>query len=181
MTPAIHLDFVHPLPPRRKTATVLAVLALAVVVGDVWGTVAGSAEDARLAAEIDRARRTAPRDDASRRGAVVVDRKRLGEELAQANEVVARLSTPWSRLFEGIERATDPSVVLVGLQPEARGDRIRISGVARQYEDVLAYVDRLQNAPSLADVLLTSHEVQDDPQQGTSVAFTLSARWTDAP
>lgn len=180
MKPVLHLDFLHPAPPRGSLALVLALLAAAAVSACAWATWHSSAEADRLGAAIADARHESALERPRSRGAVLVDAKRLGEDVAEANGVIGRLATPWTRLFAGLEKAADPTVTLVGLQPDSDGRRLRIAGVARRFKDVLDYVGRLQDSPGLANVFLTSHESHEDPS-GVSIAFSVSAEWRDTP
>jgi hypothetical protein len=67
---------------------------------------------------------------------------------------------------------------LLSIQPDAGTRALRITGEARRFEDVLAYLGRLEQRPALANVFLASHEVRQGGAH-RPVAFALVAQWVD--
>lgn len=91
----------------------------------------------------------------------------------------AQLATPWDALLGDIEQAASEDIALLALQAGADGRTLTVSGEARDFAGLMAYVRRLQAGRALAEVHLTGHERRrDDPQQ--PVAFALSASWAAA-
>ena len=100
--------------------------------------------------------------------------------LRHADRVARSLLLPWDSLFSTLEQATDDRVALLALQPDARKGEISISGEAKNYDAVLAFVTRLDSRKTLRDVHLVRHEVrEDDPQHPMS--FGIVASWEAAP
>jgi len=97
-------------------------------------------------------------------------------EASHAATVLADLAVPWAQLFDALEGAVGQGVVLTGLQSEAEGQRVRISGEARRFEDISGYARQLEQSRSLANVVLLSHEARE-----RRVAFTLQADWRVTP
>lgn len=92
---------------------------------------------------------------------------------------MAQLATPWDALLGDIEQAASEDVALLALQAGADGRTLTVSGEARHFAALMAYVRRLQAGSALSDVHLTGHETRrDDPQR--PVAFSLSATWAAA-
>jgi hypothetical protein len=115
----------------------------------------------------------------SRGGAQLAQRGR-GEGSAgafrDADQVARSLNLPWDKLFRSVEEATDEGVALLALQPDPQKREISISGEAKDYAAILAFVTRLDKRQSLHDVHLVKHEVrEDDPQRPTF--FSIVASW----
>jgi hypothetical protein len=178
MRPRLHLDFVRPHAPRTWVgASLLAAGAFAAVATLAeYRALAGEAE--RLEARIADTQRMARRDLPRLRQAAL-DPKALADEVRNANAVLAQLTIPWDGLFREIEAAGDRTIALLSIQPDAGTRAVRITGEARRFEDVLAYVGRLEQRPGLANVFLASHELRQGGAQ-RPVAFALVAQWIDA-
>lgn len=111
---------------------------------------------------------------ASRPSAKTTDSQ--GAEIKRANEVIDQLALPWDRLFAAVEEATGKDVALLSIQPDRRKGRVVIGGEAKDAAAMLDYLRRLNEADSLREVALLSHQIQQqDPQK--PVRFNLSAKW----
>jgi hypothetical protein len=97
-------------------------------------------------------------------------------EMARANAVAARLAVPWQALFADLEATSGKGVTLLGFEPEAGARRLRIVGEAPGFEDIAAYLRRLEASSTFRDAFLVSHELRDQ-----IVGFTLSADWERRP
>lgn len=177
MRTRLHLDFVRPRAPRTWLgAGLLAAGAFAAVATLAeYRMLAG--ESARLEARITDTQRMARREMPRLRQAAL-DPKALADEVRNANAVLAQLTIPWDALFSEIEAAGDRTIALLSIQPDARTRALRITGEARRFEDVLAYVGRLEQRPGIAHVFLASHELRQGGAQ-RPVAFALVAQWID--
>jgi Tfp pilus assembly protein PilN len=96
-------------------------------------------------------------------------------EIRAANAVIGELTVPWQDLFADIESAADPAIALLAVQPDAQGRAVRVSGVARNFEALLAYMQRLEATRLLAKVYLVRHEMRSQ-----DVEFTVHATWASA-
>lgn len=94
----------------------------------------------------------------------------------QVQAALASLATPWDAWFSQLEAVAERGVALVSLQPENEGRRVRLSGEARRFEDVLAYMGRLEAAEGFANVFLSEHV-----EAGPGVSFSLGADWVGRP
>jgi Tfp pilus assembly protein PilN len=174
---AVHLDFLRPSPPQTWLGVALLV-AGAVAAGAVvyqWRTAAAEVDRLETrATDFKRmARREAPRI------AYTGDAKQLAAEIRSANTVIAQMTLPWDTLFRELEAAAVQDVALLSIQPDADTRKLRLTGEARKYPDVLAYVASLEERPALANVFLIGHEMkQTVPQR--PVAFSLVAEWSAA-
>lgn len=177
MRPRLHLDFVRRHPPRIGLGIGLLAAGAFAAVATLAEYRVLSGEAARLEARIADTQRMARRELPRLRQAAL-DPKALADEVRNANAVLAQLTIPWDALFREIEAANDPSIALLSIQPDAGTRALRITGEARRFEDVLAYVGRLEQRPALANVFLTSHELRQGGAQ-RPVAFALVAQWVD--
>ena len=104
------------------------------------------------------------------------DTQLVAQQITQANEVVRQLGLPWELLFREVEAARSDRVALLAIEPDAQKHVVRITGEARQLEDVLDYVTRLGKSRHLVDIYLQSHQAQTTmPDQ--PIRFALMAGW----
>ena len=166
----LQLDFLRPggapwpIGPLLLTFGILAALLTG------WKFEQLSSEQVRLQAQIGDTQRLLRREMPR----VYTDSKQLAEQVARANLVLAALTVPWDAMFAELERVADPNVALLAIQPEDSGKHVQLSGEARQFEDVMAYVKRLDATAGFSNVFLSRHEARKEG--GTS--FTLGADWT---
>lgn len=100
--------------------------------------------------------------------------------LRDADRVARHLMLPWDGLFRALEETADERVALLALQPDPQKRELAISGEARDYEAILAFVTRLDARESLRDVHLVRHELrEDDPQR--PLFFSIVASWEAGP
>jgi Tfp pilus assembly protein PilN len=166
----IYLDFARPNPgPGRAKLAWLALSLLALGMA-LWQYRVTAADNDSLTSAIDDSGGFGQRPGIEK---TTLDSKELSAEVERANAVLARLNAPWDDLFADIEAAAGPGVSLLGLQPEGDGKRLRLQGEARRFEDMLAYMTRLESGHALRHVLLVGHEMRD-----RAVVFTLSADWS---
>ena len=124
---------------------------------------------------------------AARQGAAFIaardnpdDRRRLLLQVADANEVIGRLSLPWNELFKGIEESSIDTVALLSVQPQPQQHLITLNGEAKSYADVLEYMQRLDASQAFTRTRLLSHRVKrEDPRH--PVAFAIAANWKVTP
>lgn len=169
---AADIDFLHPAGRPRlwgRVAVVLALLSLAGAAAACWSLHEATAE---LQAQVVQAERRV-----QRRGGLEAALRPVSaaeaEELRRARQVMARLDAPWDTLFAELEAAARPGVVLTALQREADGRRLRLQGEAADFDDLWAYIGRLQAGRVLRHAVLLAHEVREQRR----IAFTLAADW----
>jgi len=120
--------------------------------------------------------------EAPRQGRTTVASARGQDERGtqEADRVAQALMLPWDSLFHTLEGSTGDKVALLALQPDARKREIAISGEAKDYDAVLAFVTRLEKRDTLRGVHLVRHEVrEDDPQH--PMYFSILANWEGRP
>lgn len=104
------------------------------------------------------------------------DDREFQQEVRIANGVIQQMSIPWDLLFSDIESSTGSEVALLSVQPDAATRVVRISGEAKEFAAMVAYIRRLEKTDHLGKVMLQGHEIKiQDPQK--PVAFVLLAVW----
>jgi len=90
------------------------------------------------------------------------------------NEAVKQLNLPWAAWFAAFERAAQPKVTLLAINPSTQGSTLAISAESDSVERMLAYVEALRRTGFFRDVVLRRHR-SDDSVAGGSVQFELLA------
>jgi Tfp pilus assembly protein PilN len=89
---------------------------------------------------------------------------------------VQQLNLPWRDLAAALADATPASIALLALEPDAKRRTLRISAEAKNSDDMLAYITRLQAEEWFTSVVLMRHEVmQEDPNR--PLRFQVSVQW----
>lgn len=97
-------------------------------------------------------------------------------QASAVNAAVSQLNLPWRDLAAALLEATPDEVALLALEPDAKRRTVRISAEARNSDDMLAYVARLQAGEWFSSVTLARHEVmQQDPNK--PLRFQINASW----
>jgi len=104
--------------------------------------------------------------------------RELEAQLTSARAIMHRLSLPWDGLFNAVESGDAKTIALLSIQPNPERRTVTISGEAKNYDSVLAYIRLLEKSDPLVNVHMTNHKVElKDPQK--PVSFTLLADWTN--
>lgn len=109
---------------------------------------------------------------------VAVDVQQTNLEIKSANDVMQQLSLPWSKLFAALEAANNSDIALLGIEPDAKKGLVRISGEAKNFAALFAYVRTLQANEFLSEVFLKHHQIQMQDAE-KPIRFTLDASWTE--
>ena len=109
--------------------------------------------------------------------ASVANAQQAGAEIKVANDVIMRLSLPWSELFNALEEANSSNIALLGIEPDAGKRLVRVSGEAKNSAALFAYIRVLQANKAMTSVYLKHQQVQErNPEK--PIRFTLDASWT---
>jgi hypothetical protein len=99
------------------------------------------------------------------------------KEDAELGRVRTQLSMHWGRLLDAIEGATQGSIALLDINPDAGKGIVKLLAEARNEDAMFAYIHKLSLQPGMTQVVLQSHELQvNDPQQ--PIRFNLTVRWS---
>lgn len=104
------------------------------------------------------------------------DAEQIARETKQANAAILALSLPWKDFFHAFESTRTNDVAVLAIEPDAQKGVVRITAEAKKMESMLNYVSILQKIASFREVLILSHQIQEqDPQK--PVRFVLQAAW----
>ena len=92
------------------------------------------------------------------------------------NEAVMQLNLPWRDLVEAVRAATPGNVALLALEPDAKRRTLRITAEARNSDDMLAYVARMEEQGWFGAVSLVRHEVAEQ-EPNRPLRFQIAAQW----
>jgi len=106
-----------------------------------------------------------------------VDAQQAVVEIKNANEVIMQMTLPWNELFNALEEANSNDIALLGIEPDAKNRRVRVSGEAKNSEALFTYLRSLQAIKSMSGVYLKSQQVQERSRE-KPIRFTLDASWT---
>ena len=176
--PPLHLDFVAPPAYRRRRRCWAALPLMVVCVAGLAplqsvGSERLEAAQARHDLLRERLRASGPRTVPPADAQTTAD-------IQRANLVIEELVVPWERLFDAIEDADLGGLGALALTPNARDRTLRLTGEARDLNELLAYVDRMGAQSLLGEVHLQGYNtVVRDGQPVLS--FTLAAVWRPVP
>lgn len=107
------------------------------------------------------------------------DAKRVAEEVKVADSIAGRLTLPWADLFDALEASSMSNVALLAIEPDVAKRVLRITAEAKTKNDMLAYVDKLNEDRRLLNVHLMEHQLQPTTP-GEPVRFSIQASWAGA-
>ena len=125
--------------------------------------------------------KTAEIRKSDKRGAPAVrgnprDLEASAQEYKLAQVALQRLSLRWNDLFSALESTRPTGVALLAIEPDPAKSVVKLTAEAKTADDMLDYVERLQAAGGLTDVVLASHQIkQSDPLQ--PMRFVVLASW----
>ena len=93
-----------------------------------------------------------------------------------ARQLLDKARLPWDTLFAALETADTKDVALLSIDPDPQRRVVKIHGEARSLDAMLEFQRRLQQNPTLAQVVLSDHTVMKDVPF-TPVRFHIQAQW----
>lgn len=101
----------------------------------------------------------------------------VSDAQAQAvNDAVMQLNLPWRDLVEAVRAATPGNVALLALEPDAKRRTLRITAEAKNSDDMLAYVAKMEEQGWFGSVALVRHEIAEQ-EPNRPLRFQVSAQW----
>lgn len=174
--PSPGLDFVAR--PRAAGPLGWLLLAAGVAVASAVALDWQAADDdaAHWAGQAEHWQSMARRAGGSRTNASAADVAALQPQVEAAARAVARLGMPWGDLYRSLEESQDETVALLAVMPNAEKGELRLSGEAKDFAALRAYLRRLGASTALADVRLLGQEVKQSDAQHP-VVFSIAATW----
>jgi hypothetical protein len=165
---SLKLDFLHPSPGTGWPAWLLLFAGLALA---GWAGWHDTRLDRKIAAESAELRRQSISPRSARTGMTSAGISQADTQLAGE-----QLSLPWSKLFSGLEKVKPRNIALIALEADGRKTEATLTAEARDFNDMLAYVEALKNEAGFKSVTLTSHMLrEEDPEQ--PYRFVLRLGW----
>ena len=165
----LRLDFLYPAGAPWPVGAMLLGFGLLAALLTGWKFEQLSSAQVQLQAQIGDTQRLLRREMPR----VHTDNTQLAEQVARANLILSALTVPWDAMFSELEGVANENVALLAIQPDGGGKHVQLSGEARRFEDLMAYVKRLEQSVGFANVFLSRHEVR---REG-GIIFTLGADW----
>jgi hypothetical protein len=101
------------------------------------------------------------------------------EKMKVLQAAVQILAMPWDGLFETIENTQNKDVTLISLEPNPKKQQLLLTGEAKNLQIALQYVAQLQQHPTLSQVFLQKHSI-DESNISKPVRFSVQAKWETA-
>jgi Tfp pilus assembly protein PilN len=173
--PAFGLDFVNK--PRRAGPVGWAVLLLvAVAVGMAALDWQSARDEAVRWEEKDQHWQQLLKRQGGQRATHGDNSAALRPQMVAAAKAIDLLATPWGALYRSLEGSVDDSVSLLAVSPNFDKGEVRLGGEAKDFAALRAYIKRLGESESLAEVRLLGQEVkQKDPEH--PIVFSILAAW----
>lgn len=175
----IHLDLLKSRPAPGIAAAIAFVSGLlALLAAAFWHYTSAAEADARRMS-LERKLRDARAAIAARKPrAPRMDRAQVSDEWNRAMRASTNLNSPWSELFETLERESERPVGLLTLDTDAVRRSFALSAEAKNFDEMLAYLRFLQGCGQLSDVVLDTHQVNRQSRE-TPVRFRITAHWVE--
>lgn len=94
--------------------------------------------------------------------------------IADAQKVIRTIAAPWNEMFDALESAQDDSIALLSIAPERAAGRLAMTGEAKSYEALTAYLARLDDSAGLMQAQLLAHEIKGGDRH---VVFSATANF----
>ena len=95
-------------------------------------------------------------------------------EVARHNTAVGQLNTPWSDVFNGLERQAQADIGLTVLEPDTKRGALRVQAEAKDIDRLLTYAEQLASDPAFGKLNLQQHETNEqDPNRPARLSFEV--------
>ncbi len=165
----LRIEFVQRTWRIERAAIALLVVAALLAAAALWQARAGRQAVAALHLEAATLQRAGQSAVAARAQAAI------GPERTRAiNDAIRRLNLPWEDILVALNKAANPHVALLALEPEVHNSVIKLQAEAKSFDAILNYQRHLEEL--FPEAVLTRHEVLLK-EPGAPVRFSLHTRW----
>ncbi|MFM9836309.1 MAG: PilN domain-containing protein [Methylophilaceae bacterium] len=174
---ALRLDFSED--KRWQYLIGVALLALALALGAIvfWYYISLNNEKMQLESIVEKAESKLNQERLPAIGNVTANTK---DVIVYYNKVIQKLNLPWDNLFVILEKAKGENIALLGVEPNAKDAKVKLTGEAKDFKAMFDYVRALREQPVLSNVYLLDHKI-DDQNPDKPIRFTLEAAWVEKP
>lgn len=105
------------------------------------------------------------------------DYNKMLEEVKSVNSILSKRSVNWLTLFYNLEMLVPEGVALRGLEPESKGETLKISGSARSFAFIRKFMENLEGSRNFTEIYLTDHASVKigSSQKGINFSVTCKA------
>ncbi len=104
------------------------------------------------------------------------DYQALLTKIRAANAIIARKSYDWLQLLDRLEGVVPDGVAMTALEPEPKGNGLKLSGVARSFGELRRFMESLEDAKFLTDVYLNANTETKVGQSQRGIGFTITCK-----
>lgn len=114
----------------------------------------------------------------SAKGASVPEKEynSLLEHIKFANGVIERKSFDWLTLLDRLEAVVPERVGISSIEPSAREKDLKLSGVAKKFDDLRKFVENLEGSEFFTDVYLLSQMDSQGPEGEKGIGFNITCK-----
>jgi len=174
---ALSLDFYEDKRLQNLLGFVLLALALALAAGMFWYYSRLSSANAQLETIVDNVESKLQLGHQPVAGNMSGNTK---DVIVYYNKIIQKLNLPWDDLFVILEEAKGENIALLGVEPNAKDAKVKLTGEAKDFKSMFDYVRALRAQPVLKNVYLLDHKI-DDQNPDKPIRFTLEAAWVAKP
>jgi len=98
------------------------------------------------------------------------------KQVGEINMAIMQLNLPWADFLAAIERNLSSNVALLGIEPNAERQTVRIEGEAKTAEDMIDFVEQLGQDSFFQAASLLRHQINDS-DRNRPYRFTMEAAW----
>jgi hypothetical protein len=102
----------------------------------------------------------------------------IGTELESANQIVARLNTPWAEFFSALEAVPSEDAVLLSVESEPDSRQVHLTAESRNTDSMLEFVRQLRASKVFTDAYVVSHAINEQDMH-RPVRFSVTSHWPD--
>lgn len=98
------------------------------------------------------------------------------KQVSEINMAIMQLNLPWAEFLSAIEQNLSGNVALLGIEPNAEKQTVRIEGEAKTAEDMIDFVEQLGQDRFFQTASLLRHQINDS-DRNRPYRFTMEAAW----
>ncbi|WP_306534598.1 PilN domain-containing protein [Geobacter sp.] len=160
----------------RTLNTVLAAVIAALIIITFFG-VKGFATDAghekHLEGELTKLQ---ARFATSAKGVSEKEYQDLLKKISAANGILKKRGLNWLLLLDRLEAVVPEGVALSSIEPKFKEGTLTLSGTAKEFRNLRAFVENLEGEPRITDVFLQSQSEIKESANQRGVGFTVTCK-----
>ena len=102
--------------------------------------------------------------------------KALLTRITFANSIIEKKVYNWLSLFDRLEQVTPVGVVIISLEPDTKNQGLKMTGIARKFNDLRLFMEHLEESPYFTDIYLNNQGETRLSDKSLAISFSLSCR-----